>query len=346
MSRTLALVLATALLAAAADPTPARQPKPKLTLQAISEQKLEIKRHVHVVAFSPDGKLLAVGEENVHVFDVTGDAAKASAVFNSRVGFGLRCLTFSRDGKYAIFGGADSTVRVWSIEGKTETANVKSHRGDVRTVATSPDGKWVATGGNDRTAIVWGLAADGKLTEHAVLKAEDKFGDSPVGSVAFAKTAKGTMLVTASTNGSLRAFAVGAVSKQVSAVKAKNSLGDANFVSNPAGTLWALNDREYVHMITSAGVPAGSFGVGGVGHKETVRDLSFSPDGKLLASAAHDGTLFVWDVASKAPRYSKTRPGHFTCVAFSPSPEPGTGDLTLAAGLDDGIVHVIKLGYR
>ncbi|HEX4608946.1 MAG TPA: beta-propeller fold lactonase family protein [Urbifossiella sp.] len=349
MYRPLALLVAAGLIALAADPTPAQQPKtkPKLTFQATAEQKVEIKRHAHVIGFSPDGKQLAVGEENVHLFDLTGESAKEVALFNSRVGFGLRCLTFSRDGKFVIFGGADNTVRVWNVDTKTETAHMKEHKGDVLAVAMSPDGKQVVTGSNDQTAIVWGLGADGKLTEQTVLKAEDKYGSS-VRSVAFAKAAKGVqVVVTAGSNGTIRSFTTGAVSKQVGAVKAKNGLGDTNLTPNPAGTLWAFNERQNIFMITSAGapIPAG-FGSPTVGHKDTVRDLSFSPDGKLLASASHDGTLYVWDVATKAAKYNKTRPGRFTSVAFSPYQDPVTGDTTLAASMEDGTVHIIKLGYR
>jgi WD40 repeat protein len=345
MSRVVAVLAALVLVASVPDPAPARQTKSKTNLTVIGEQKLEIKRHVFVCAFSPDGKYLAVGEENVHLFDVTGKEAKPVAKFDSRVGFGLRCITFTRDGKHVVFGGSDHSVRAWSVDGKVETANQKSHRGDVLSIATSPDGKMVATGSNDQTAILWSIGPDGKLVEQTVLKAEDKFG-GPVRSVAFAKNAKGMVLLTASSNGSLRAFTVGGVSKQISAVKAKNSLSDANLTPSPDGKLLAISDRQNVHLINPAGLPAGSFGSPTVGHKEDVRELSFSPNGRLLASVARDGTLFVWDVATKAAKYSKTRPGRFTCVAFSPYTDALTGEMTLAAGLEDGDVHVIKLAYQ
>lgn len=345
MTRPLALVVPLLFLPLAA--VPAQQPKDKkLALQSVGEEKVEVKRHVHVLTFSPDGKQLAVGTEDVHLYDVSGEAAKAAGVLGARVGFGLRCITYTKDGKYLVFGGADNSVRVWDVVAKAETANAKSHRGDVLAAAAHPEGKLVATGSNDQTAILWNLGADGKLTEQSVLKAEDKFGSS-VRSVAFAKVGKaGYVLVTASANGSLRTFSTTGVTKQTGLLKAKTSLGDANMTPNPAGTLWALSEREHVHLITSAGVPAGSFVAPGVGHKENVRDLSFSPDGKLLASASHDGILVVWDVATKAARYNKVRPGHFTSVAFSPYQNTLTGEYTLAAGLDDGNVHVIKLAYR
>jgi WD40 repeat protein len=330
----------------AGPPAPAQQPKPKLTLQAVGEQKLDVKRHVNVLAFSPDGKVLAVGEENVHLFDVTGDAATKAAQFSPRGG-GLRCLTYTRDGRYVVFGETDNSVRVWTADGRAEAGAGKSHRGDVFSVAVSADGRQVASGSNDRTAILWALAPDGKLTEQAVLKAEDKFGDSSVRSVAFAAGPKGAqVVVTASYNGTLRAFTTGAVPKQVSLAKAKAAFGDTNLVASPKGKLWAFSAGHNVFLIDSAANPVGAFGGPAVGHKENVRDVAFSPDGKLLASAAGDGTLFVWDVATKAARFSKTRPGHYTSVAFSPYQDPVTGDLTLAAALDDGAVHLIKLGYR
>src|SRR5439155_1087345 len=63
------------------------------------------------------------------------------------------------------------------------------------------------------------------------------------------------------------------------------------------------------------------------GHTQSVVSVAFSPDGKTLASASHDGTLRLWEVATGKERAAL---GEYTgcvgCVAFSPDGK------TLASG--------------
>lgn len=340
MSRSFALLFPLALLASA--PAPA-QTKAKLTLQETAALKFKVEGHAHEVAFSPDGKLVAVGTEDVFLFDVSGDAPKKVAFFDSTVGFGIDTLTFTPDGKFVVFGGHDHTVRVWSVESKRETARVKEHKNDVRMVDVAPDGKSVVSGSNDETAILWDLGDDGSLKERSVIRAEDKFG-GPVVAVAFVSKGKG--LYTVNPNGTFRGYTLGKGAPKLTAAfkPPKGGVSSNTIVPNAAGSLFAVADRTAVYLVGPTGTAAGTLG-GAAGHKEDVTGVSFSADGKHAATCGRDGAVVVWDVASKAARYTKVRPGTFSGVAVSPHAGEA-GEMTVAACQDDGTVHVVKLAYR
>jgi len=317
------------------------QPKKKpTTIEIVEETKFSIKRHIHSVAFSPNGKLLAVGTEDVHLYDVSSETPKEIALFKSRVGFGIFSMEFSPDGKLLAFGGGDHSVRVWDVEEKKEVFQAKEHRAAMRSVTFSPDGKLVATGSDDKTVILWDVASGGKLSERNVIKAEDKLGDA-VKSVVFMQKGKQLLLVTGSSNGTFRVYTVGATVKQGGGFKTKNGFGDVSIRSTPNGQTWAITDHKQIHMLNSAGTGLGTL----EGHKENVSDVAFSPDGKFLASVGRDGTLHIWSVAARVPRITKDRPGKFTSVAWAPAADGGT-DFRLAAALEDGTVWVLKLGSK
>ncbi|MXV78963.1 WD40 repeat domain-containing protein, partial [Candidatus Poribacteria bacterium] len=66
-------------------------------------------------------------------------------------------------------------------------------------------------------------------------------------------------------------------------------------------------------------------------HKESVRCVAFSPDGKTLASGSSDTTIRLWDAATG--EHKRTLNGHTAnvdIVTFSPDGK------TLATGSQDG----------
>ena len=67
-------------------------------------------------------------------------------------------------------------------------------------------------------------------------------------------------------------------------------------------------------------------------HQDSVNCLSFSPDGRFLASGGEDGALFVFDYKNGCDVWKITHPSSLTCLVWHPSNEGlyagfGNGDV-------------------
>ncbi len=347
MSRLIAF-LVPAVLVASLDPAPAQPAKKTLVLQYALEATVTSEQPLRSLAFSPDGKVLAVGAEDLYLFDVSAKAVTPTGtVIKSNPPMGktsVHAMAFSPNGKFLLFGSGDNSVRIWEVAAKAEAWQAKVHQKRINAVAFSPDGRAAATGGNDRTTVVWKVSTDGRLVEDAVIRDEQR--DQGVRGLAFPPGKGG--LVVAGDSGSFRTYTLGKDGPKASGGFApKGSLGGGTVAANPTVSQWAVTSGPTVYVVSSTGTPVATLG-GPMGHKQRVLDVAYSPDGKLLASCGQDGEVIVWEVAGakSSAKYSKSRPGEFTAVAFSPKADDGTGDVTLAAGLEGGIIHVMKLGYR
>jgi WD40 repeat protein len=66
-------------------------------------------------------------------------------------------VTISPDGRRALSGGVDQTIRLWDLATGEELHCFRGHEGMVNGVAFSPDGRRALSGGSDRTVRLWGL---------------------------------------------------------------------------------------------------------------------------------------------------------------------------------------------
>src|SRR6185437_15331757 len=65
------------------------------------------------------------------------------------------CLALSRDGRFALVGGWDHSLRLWDVETGDEVRRFEGHTRPVRAVALSPDGKLALSGGEDHSLRLW-----------------------------------------------------------------------------------------------------------------------------------------------------------------------------------------------
>jgi WD40 repeat protein len=129
------------------------------------------------VAFSPDGKLIAVGAQkhdgskfvdNVIIWNLAREQELATLKVHQAFSSGLRfsadgtvevmALAFSPDGKLLATSGREGIGRLWDVATWQERASLKGHEGEILAVAFAPDGKTLATGSSDKTVKLWSTA--------------------------------------------------------------------------------------------------------------------------------------------------------------------------------------------
>jgi predicted NACHT family NTPase len=68
-------------------------------------------------------------------------------------------VAVAADGRTAVSGSSDQTVRVWDLASGTCRATLQGHTGWVRSVAVAADGRTAVSGSSDQTVRVWDLAS-------------------------------------------------------------------------------------------------------------------------------------------------------------------------------------------
>jgi WD40 repeat protein/tRNA A-37 threonylcarbamoyl transferase component Bud32 len=149
-------------------------------------------------AFSPDGNLLAVGDEAGTVQIRSTRDGRLLRTLRGHTGH-VGATAFSPDGDILASGSWDGIVRVWSSGDGALIQTLEWHTDEVRCVAFSPDGTVLASGSEDGTIIFWGIS-DGELL--AILDDHTSW----VQSLAFSPD--GTLLASGSNDGTVRLWGV------------------------------------------------------------------------------------------------------------------------------------------
>jgi len=288
------------------------------------------------VAYSPDGKTLAVGGQNVQIWNTASRGLIATHPLAA--GVFVNGLAYSPNGDVIAAAYSDGTTGL--LDSKTlaplGTPFKVTKLGNAETVAFSPDGKTLATGADDGTVRLWSVTDPARPQ---VLKSVRDSG-TYVYTVAFAPDGK--TLAAASTDNYTRLWNV--VNPADPTLLGKPLGGFTSYAIgvafSPDSKTLAVGSADKTIRLWNVTDPArpSPIGVPLTGPTGYVWGLAFSPDGSTLAAGITDGSVWLWNVsnlASPTTLANLTGPaGHVYSVAFAPAGGQ------LAASSDDGTVHL------
>jgi len=258
------------------------------------------------VSFSPDGKLLASGggDTKVRLWNpMTGEPIGLPLDGHTAWVLGI---DFSPDGRRFATVGFDGRVLLWDVATRQAGPPLLGHNGRIISVEFSPDGQTLVTGGFDHTIRFWSVAA---LRQIGVLRGHR----SSVESVTFSPD--GESLVSTSADGTVKVWdaapepnrsALTSHAGWVSGVALSpdgRTLASSDYHTSFAVKLWDVPSRR---LMTNFPGPTGS----------SCR-LTFSPDGKILASGGDDGIVRLWDLTAQRMTATKRCAFSIRALVFS-----------------------------
>ena len=263
--------------------------------------------HTNSVSFNLDGGTLANGsnDHTVRLWDVATQTEIGR--LEGHTGY-VSSVSFSPDGKTIASGSHDNTVRLWDVNTRTEIGVLEGHTGWVNSVSFSPDGQTIASGGNkgDVRLLLW-YGGDVRLWDV----------DTLTGIVIFERNSSTFTGVSFSPDGRILAYKTGLGNHTFAGGLDVNSLEHImSFEKHTWEVLWVveaqIEKRGYLgHVWFSTMLEE---------HTSYVRSVSFSPDGKTIASGGQGqgwgNDLILWNVATQT-KIGTLQGGHTNSVSFS-----------------------------
>ena len=304
------------------------------TTGQLSETYEQNSAAVVAVAFSPDGRFLAMASDTVVAIWNRADGSTQVLQHDRRV----LALAF-QPGSNRIATGAGNTVRLWDLQTISPTGEILyTHEGLVRALTFSDDGSRLASASADNTAIVWGVELQSALEPSLQHPGN-------VLSVDFDNT--GTRLATSTDEGAAYLWQVAA-----SPGRSDGSRRPLSSFAQHSGVVWGAQfDQESRRVVTAAedgALKVWSFMAPGLSPLVTldhrvvqssgpVRSLGISGDGQVLLSGTVDGIATVWDGTTGTMKSTKDLEAPVRSSVFNDTGNVG------AFGADNGKTAIVNV---
>jgi WD40 repeat protein len=236
------------------------------------------------VAFSPNGKLLALGDTN-------GEIRLYQLVDGQQI---LTCkghtnwvvsLAFSPDGSILASGSVDYTMKLWDVSTGQYLQTLQGHDNEVWSVAFSPDGNTLVSGSDDQTMKLWNVQTGECLKTF-------QGHTSWVCSVAFSPN--GQTLFSGSDDHTVELWDIN-IGECLKTFQGHRD-GIRSITVSPDGKMLASGSEDQTVKLwdVSTGKCLKTF----QGHSNEVYSVTFSSRGDLLASSSFDRTVRLWSVST------------------------------------------------
>ena len=253
------------------------------------------------IAYSPNGKLIGVsggapalfGEIQIWDAETNGLVRSIKSSIDSLYG-----LSFSPDSEKVAVGGADKSVRVFSIKDGKELMKFDNHSDWVFGTAFLVDGKRLLSGSRDKAM---------KLIEVSNGQFIDDINKLLEGALCLARSPKEDLAVYGGDNGATRIYKIAenqgrtAGNNDVNLIKEYERLGGPvqAIAWSPNGTNIAVGGAAPEVRVYTAG-KEGKRVATFKGHDGAVFALAFSPTTNWLAVGGFDGTVRLYDYVTKS----------------------------------------------
>ncbi|MCP4582820.1 MAG: TIR domain-containing protein [candidate division Zixibacteria bacterium] len=210
----------------------------------------------------------------------------------------VSAVAVTPDGRFAISGSDDETLKVWDITSGEELHTLSGHSDRICTVISTSDGRFAISGSRDETLKVWDINSGEELRTLS--------GHS--GSVsAVAVTLDGRFAISGSGDETLKVWDIESGEELrtlswhrsgVSAV-AVTSNGRLAISGSWDKTLkiWDITNGDELRTLS--------------GHRSAVKTVALTSDGRLAISGSMDETLKVWDIESGEELRTLSRHSHW-----------------------------------
>lgn len=226
----------------------------------------------------------------------------------------VNCVTVSRDGKMAVSGSKDTTLRVWSVDSGSLTDILEGHTDQVTCVAIANENAFIASGSSDKSVKIWSIVLAEVVTNYEqhnstvtcvnvmadnmrILSAEEE------GKTLLWNAEDGSTIMSCSCHTNL--LEVSPISKLVCGGDGGNTV-----------KLWYLNTGDIVGTLT---------------HTDKITCVGFSPDNEYIVTGSMDNSLKIWLASSaKLTQVLVEHEAHVTAVSVCSK--------TVVSGDKDGLV--------